>query len=73
MIKLSILEGLVRDNLLHNKIYKELDYRQNSISQSFNRSFKDKRPRGKSHQPEVLAIVAAHLNINIVELLDEKI
>jgi hypothetical protein len=71
MIKLSILEGLVRDNLLHNKIYEELGYRQNTISQSFNRSLKDKRPRGKSHDPKVLEIIAEHLEIESTELLNQ--
>jgi hypothetical protein len=71
MIKLSILEGLVRDNLLHNKIYEELGYRQNSISQSFNRSLKDNKPRGRSHDPEVLEIIAEHLGLESTNELNQ--
>lgn len=70
MIKRMILVGLVRDNLLHNKIYDQLKYRQTTISQSFKRSLERNKISGKSHDPDVLKIIKNHLNLTDTQLLD---
>lgn len=71
MMKNAILVSLVRDNLLHNKIYDELKYRQTTISQSFKRCLERNKISGKSHDPDVLAIIKNHLNLTDNQLLDQ--
>jgi len=71
MMKLTILKGLVRDNLLHDKIFLKLGYRQTTSAQSFARSLTDGKPRGKSHDENVLEIIKEHLNLTSNELLNE--
>jgi hypothetical protein len=70
MIKKHILSQLVRDNLLHDKIFRKFNYRQATISQSFKRSLQRGKISGRSHDPAVLQIVANHLNLTFDELLD---
>jgi hypothetical protein len=70
MIKKEILMTLVRDRLLLDKIYSKLDIRQETISQSFKRTLEDNKIRGKSHHPEVLKIIRAHLKLTEKQLLD---
>jgi hypothetical protein len=57
MYKKAILEGLISNNLLLNSIYKELEYRQSSMSQSFRRSLRMGKPSGHSHDDAVKQIV----------------
>lgn len=70
MIKKEILSQIVRDNVLHDKIFKKLNYRQATISQSFKRSLENNKISGKSHDPEVLKIVKSHLKLTLNQLLD---
>lgn len=70
MIKREILISLVRDNLLHDKVFRKLGLRQATISQSFKRSLERGKISGKSHDPDVLKIVKTHLKITDKQLLD---
>jgi hypothetical protein len=70
MIKEHILGQLVRDNLLHDKIFLKLKYRQATISQSFKRSLENKKISGRSHDPDVLRIIKSHLKLTDKQLLD---
>ena len=70
MIKKEILSQIVRDNLLHDKLFKKLGCRQATISQSFKRSLEQNKISGKSHDPAVLKIVKNHLKITLNQLLD---
>jgi len=70
MIKKAILVSLVRDNLLQDRVFIELGYRQASLAQSFNRCLKRGKISGKTHHPEVLEIIKNHLNLTAEQLLD---
>jgi len=70
MIKKEILACLVRDNLLHNKVFRKLKYRQATIAQSFKRSLETGKISGRSHDPAVLEIIQRHLKLTLDQLLD---
>jgi len=70
MIKLSILKQIVRDDLLHDKIKSKTEIKQHTISQSFYRCIVSGKPSGKSHDKEVVKIIAKHLNIKNKDLYD---
>jgi hypothetical protein len=70
MIKKEILSQIVRDNLLHDKIFRKLKYRQATISQSFKRCLERGKISGRSHDPAVLEIIQRHLKLTPEQLLD---
>ncbi len=70
MIKKEILSQIVRDNVLHNKIFRKLKYRQATISQSFKRCLENGKISGRSHDPAVLEIIQRHLKLTPEQLLD---
>lgn len=70
MIKKEILSQIVRDNLLHDKIFRRLKYRQATISQSFKRCLDNGKISGRSHDPAVLEIIQKHLKLTLEQILD---
>lgn len=70
MIKREYLSSLIRDNLLHDKVFLKLGYRQATIAQSFKRSLERGKISGKSHDPEVLKIIKNHLKLTDKQLLN---
>lgn len=70
MIKKEILVSLVRDNLLHDKIFLKLKYRQSTISQSFKRCIDRNKISGRTHDPAVLDIIKKHLKLTDKQLFE---
>jgi len=70
MIKNEILKTIVCDRTLHDKIYKSLDIRQETIRQSFYRCITRGKPSGQSHDEKVIKIIKRHLKIKDSQLYD---
>jgi hypothetical protein len=62
-MKIEILKQIVSDDLLHDKIKLKTEIKQRTISQSFYRCIVSGKPSGKSHDKEVLRIIARHLKL----------
>jgi hypothetical protein len=69
-MKIEILKQIVSDDLLHDKIKLKTEIKQRTISQSFYRCIVSGKPSGKSHDKEVLRIIARHLKLKAKDLVE---